>query len=619
MTKTKDWSKIIHHKPKEYKKNAVNQKACVGFDTETSNGACGLLCTSESVALESHDALEILQFLTQKPFSKTVNVFFNLGYDTNAILKLLPERNIKEIATHNETVITEPDVYKIRIIPNKFLKINNSKFFDAWQFFKYEPDSRLDTVAQKYLKTGKIDVEEITGVKKENYKFSDFSNPEIQKYCVMDALLTKQLFDVVIDNSNKVGMLCNNPYSCATLSKNYFFNTVGIKNPYWYYFNGENSKRSFEMAFNAYNGGRFEVFQKGTFNDVHEYDVNSMYPAQISKLQNIFDIDFITCKNEQAFDRLRNKQTFYAFLEIEAKQDMEINILPVVDETGVLVYPKGKVHRFITYPELQLLEKYNQEYKIIHGLIGEPKNGKVEYPFREPINNIFNERKKYDKSNFISSLYKIIMNSNYGGYIEINIDLSKDGNGNIEDMIPDDASEEFLYKSFKAGKYFCPPYASYITAMARCFLTDTMLQNDYDSILSCFTDSILGSKPLNGLELGSELGTWEYAHYDSASIVGTGLYYMQNEKKSKTRTRGFRFMGIDEFDFKKFLGNEYEITKNIKLKEAIRQDRLADFNKILKEKKEVDLNFDKKRKWNDKFNNVDDVFNKQIKSTAIEV
>ena len=652
--KTTDFNKLKFRTYRYFQFDSKEQREIKGWDTETSRGQCGLLCNSDGQVIESHDIDTLLMHLTEENYQKTVNMFYNLTYDYSAILKCLPAKNIEEIAVNN---FTQYHDYKLQLIPKKLFKIQKDvtsdsgkirpktwKYFDMWQFFKYEKSGSLDAVSEKYLGEHKVDVEGITGISKAEYKFKDFKNEEIQKYCIDDSLKVAKLGKIISESCNHIGLMFNQPYSCATLSMNYVYGLKGVKSPLWFFFNRPKNRKVFEYAFNTYSGGRFEVTQRGTFQDVWEYDVNSMYPKRTCELQDIFKTDFEFCKSEQAVDKLRNKETYYVFLKIKVKPDMKfINILPIREE-GLIIYPRTTKHitAWVTLPELELLEKYNQDFQILEGFVGTPEV--VEYPYQAIFEEIYSERMKYPKSHFLSSLYKIIMNSFYGKKIEMNLNLTIDDSKedakachDVLDMLLDEENEDIVLREYIPGKFFCPPYASMITSTARCVVADAMLSapEPEQNIVGCFTDSVISLCELD-LPVSSTMGDWEMHQYDEMNMVGTGVYYLHsNSGEQKTRTRGFKFMNMADFDFATFLQSKYPTKKNISLKEAVRTHDLDNFNVIMscqKEKtdkkpdctkcqystcpckKEVNINFDMKRKWDREFKSVSDIFKSRIGS-----
>jgi hypothetical protein len=646
--KTLDFDKLKFKSFKYYRNNDSKQKEVVGWDTETYNGQCGLLCNSYGQIFHTNNIDMLLGHMTEMPFAKTVNLFYNLVYDYSAIFKCLPKENIKEIAMTNTTTYKD---FELFIIPRKMLKITipvtrkngnqgtqSFKYFDLLQFFKFEKSASLDNVSAKYLQERKIDVEGNLGYDKGKFKFSDFADPKLQEYCVDDCVKVRKLAEIVCDSCGSIGLSFNQPYSCATLSMNYVYGVKGIKTPLWFYFNKPKNRKVFEYAFYSYSGGRFEVMQRGTFYGVNEYDVNSMYPDKIRKLQNVYNTDFEFCRNQNSIDALRDDAA-YMFLKINVKQkDKYINILPFRRE-GLMISPRHKQYAqtYINKHELDLLDKYNVDYSIVDGYVGTAEAKDLVY--KEVFETIYHARMKYPKSHFLSSLYKIIMNSFYGKTIEMNVlveeleHLEETCGTNSEltvcndvlDMVIDEKNDDLIVKSFIAGKYFCPVYAADITAPSRCVVTDAMLQAKPETIIGCFTDSVLCTDKLN-LPVSETMGEWELSKYDELNMVGTGVYYMHNyeltdkgEKKEKTRTRGFKLLNMNDFDFSLFLANQYKTRKTISLKQAAIQNNYDDFNVISEENKELNINFDTKRMWERDFKSVKDIFKTQMTSATLVV
>jgi hypothetical protein len=645
--KTLDFQKVKFKSFKFYKTGDVKQKEVVGWDTETSKGQCGLLCNSNGQIFDTHDIDMLLGHMTEIDYSKTVNLFYNLVYDYSAIFKCLPKENIKEIAMTNTTKYKD---FKLFIIPHKMMKISipyvlkngkdgikNFKYFDLLQFFKFEKSASLDNVSKKYLNEGKLLIEEDTGIDKSKYTWNDFHNPKIQAYCVDDCMKVKKLAEIICDSCETIGLSFNQPYSCATLSMNYVYGLMGVKSPLWFYFNSPKNRKVFEYAFNSYSGGRFEVMQRGTFDNIYEYDVNSMYPDKIRKLQNVFNTQFEFCRNDNAFQSSR-EDACYAFMKIHVKQKHPfINILSFRHE-GLTVCPRNREYAttFVNKHEIELLEKYNVDFSIVDGYIGVAQE--EDYVYKKIFEDIYAARMKYPKSHFLSSLYKIIMNSFYGKTIEMNIVLEEselleekcETNSelticnDILEMVVDEQNETIVVKNFIAGKYFCPVYATDITAPSRCVVTDAMLQAENQqeaSIIGCFTDSVLSKHKLN-LPVTENMGDWELSQHDKLHMVGTGVYNMYNlvkgeKDKEKTRTRGFKLLGMSDFCFDMFLENKYKTRKTLSLKQSVIQNNYEDFNVISEENKELNINFDTKRKWDRDFKNVADIFKSQISSSTI--
>jgi hypothetical protein len=126
----------------------------MAFDTETVNGRCFLISDSDGNHLndkEFKDLTGLLSYLNQKKYRITNNWFYNLEYDTNAILHFLTFDERQFIASFN---YVNYDKYRISIIPKKELKISvlqddkllhTTAFYDLAQFYNFK---KLETLAK---------------------------------------------------------------------------------------------------------------------------------------------------------------------------------------------------------------------------------------------------------------------------------------------------------------------------------------------------------------------------------------------------------------------------------------------------------------------------------------
>ena len=600
---------------------------------------------------------------------KTLNVFFNLGYDNNALIAHLPYK-YREFYAQYGYVIFE-NMY-ISGIPGKSIDIANAqavksikeekgkytielnngdiketkrkytiyydidantyiidtkvKWFDLWQFFKYETvSSSLDACSFKYLGAKKTDVE-FFGYNKGNLPLDEI----ILSYCVQDCNLTKKLCDMVIEACNDVGLLFNAPYSCATISADYFFVNQGLTNPglfIWDYKQQINYKNLeiFRYAFNAYKGGRTEVCKRGNYEEVYEYDVCSMYPTNMCKLYDVFKASWFFSEDEKEIKNLildsDNVAYMFVLCDVELNNNY-VNPLPF-SNNGYYIYGYGNLKDYyLTLPEIQQIETLQLgKIKIKSAWIG-LKNGKDEYIFKDIIEKLYKKRKEYSKTDFRNSLIKIILNSIYGRFIEVN----KNININDEDinLLEDDfdiMNEDIIKKTYQAGKYFCSPYACYITALSRTKLFEQIYKHK-ESFIASFTDSIFSTEKIHEsqtFKIGGDLGQWEQDKGE-LTIIGSGVYRMEyDNEKTKLRTRGYHIkenlggadsFGLNGFGLDELITQGVEQTKVMKLKESIIQDKQEGFNTFISEYKELNKNFDKKRLWNIRLNSLQDCYKK---------
>src|SRR5690606_28141033 len=100
---------------------------------------------------------------------------------------------------------------------------------------------------------------------------------------------------------------------------------------------------------------------------------------------------------------------------------------------------------------------------------------------RNLVNYLFNNRLKYSKTNkSVSEMFKTIINSLYGITFELT-DVYKE------------KEDEIYWEGYRAGDFFNPVIASYITAFIRTYLSEVsynIVQNGGEVYLN-MTDSII--------------------------------------------------------------------------------------------------------------------------------
>lgn len=630
------------------------QKHCVSFDTETRKGKPFLLCDSNGNVITEHKDM-VDHLLSQKD---TLNTFYNLQYDKNAILKTLSKDALRFFAKYEYCI--EDNIYFGGIgaksfelaycIPsdlkkktyidhegNEFSLSKKVKFFDTWQFFKFEKSAKLDDVSKKYLNDQKVPITDL------GYDITNLPlDQTVIDYCIHDAELTKRLTDIIINSCNDIGMLFNAPYSCATLSADYFYKTVTdikpfvIPNPKRFLFNFKDktiNSRNYDIcyyAYNSYAGGRTEVTKKGMFENAHCYDVTSMYPYQMTLLEDCGKLFWkkITTTKELIDSGIDN--IAYGFFRVNIKIP-ESYILPLPIRQNVLKYVYGDLqNQYCTLEELKTIVELDildyEDIEILSGWIGiRYDDNEMMYPFRDTINLLFEQRSLYSKDDFRNLLFKILLNSIYGRFIEVNAnyEVSKDIDASNY-MDYDITSDDVCKKTWTCGNYFNPIYAAYITAKARCYLFNAAKQKE-DAFIACFTDSVMSEDKLD-LPEGKKLGQWEYEKGD-LFMIGTGFYTFDGviQTETKFRTRGVHVTKenkndkLTNIDFDNIFRYGYKEKRVRKLKESVIQDRLDDFNCFEEKVKMKDINFDQKRKWDFDYKSIEEIRQKQCNSKPLKI
>jgi hypothetical protein len=391
--------------------------------------------------------------------------------------------------------------------------------------------------------------------------------------------LTQELAEVLIKKFESYGVFPQKLYSTAYVSWQYFKNNCDIpliKN-IW-----NNHKQLIQYAMDSYNGGKFEVTEKGIDN-YYEYDIVSAYPYEI---RNLVDISHAYIVHEKAY----KKNSTYGFLYCDIYIPFDI-YSPVAMKQGELnIYPVGYITKCITKNEYEYLVSVGCDVKIkdAYWIITADRR----YPFRTEIDRLIKVKDKYKRNNQQLDYHtiKIFLNSLYGKFVQ---------------LVP--------YKDkWKAGYNWNIIYGSVITA--NCRLRISEMQQKYDSVVAVHTDSIISTKPLDFPEKGN-LGDMVHEISGKGVILGSGIYQVGN----KTKFRGFdtKLQLMDVLNVK---SDKLKIMKKRPLswrEVAFHNWAASDINHFMNIEKNVNINFDKKRIWLDDYKTYNEIYKHKVYSTAI--
>lgn len=573
--------KYIWKKQKVYRKNA---EICA-FDTETINGYCRLITDSYGKFAFTKSFEDCADFIMDEKHQGKRNFFFNLRYDSQAILKYLP---VSVLDLLHQVNSVEYGAYDIRLVEKKFFSISKEhrtvRFFDISQFYRKSLKVCAPLVGMKKLE---FDVTELTE--------KDFGNPKMLTYCIEDSRIAQKLAERFVNLTSSV-CPTKDFYSCASVSKKWLLTNFDVKFP--------RHTKLLDFALKSYRGGRFETMQRGYFDKLYNYDIRSAYPTEIAELED--------CNGSVISDAEYHPDAAHSFL----KCDVEIYnslISPLgAKQKTLMIYPNGVFKDiYLTKREYELIDKLGFPIKVKEGMHLIGSSGK---PFHDEIHRIFNLRNEY-KQNGDDREYilKIILNSTYGCFIQLT--KTKEVSSEETDNYSRIGNEIVFFKNkFKAGTLFNPIWAAEITANVRCKLFEDSFRKA-NNIIAYATDGILTTSELP-LDIGYKLGEYEKCA-DSGIVLGCGIYALQE----KQRMRGFSQNKCDLFELIK--NNLDSNTINVNqfrprnLGECIKQNRVGDLNKFEQVNKQLNINFDTKRVWERPFTNCRDVMNSQIMSVPL--
>lgn len=554
------------------KKNIVISDI-IGLDTEAyENGIPFIICFSDGNIIKPE---LIYKVLNEEKYKNKNFGCYNLKYDSGNILFFLTDYERFDLWKYGDTTI-ERENKKIFItyIPHKFLsfrfnKKNTVKIWDIAQFFKMT----LDSASRKYLNKSKKDIE----TKKFNLQYVNKNYDKIAKYCIQDSVLCSQLAHFFLESCAGFGIRCTALYSYASLSLQYFSDRTRIVDIERIY---KNYSGLIEHALDAYQGGKFEVTQKGLFKNAYEYDIVSAYPYEIA---NLADLRF----SKIIFNKQYEKNAYYGF--IRCKVIIKRDFFPTAGlmEQGTRIYPIGEYHITLTKNEYEYYIENNIQVVIISAywiFINNPV-----FPYKKVIDELFSLKNRYKgKDETFYSLSKYMMNSFYGKTCQM-INKIKRKN----DM-------EYL----DAGRAFNPIHAAIITANTR--LKVSKIQNMYkENCLAVHTDSVILSNKLPDEITGGKLGQFEYVESGQCIIVACGCYQIGDSCAFK----GFRPLITENGKIENwsYILNKYHDKKEIPYTALMVQSwiettfrgKQEETNQFANKEKNISLNKDIKRTWPD--------------------
>lgn len=297
-----------------------------------------------------------------------------------------------------------------------------------------------------------------------------------------------------------------------------------------------------DYSMRAYHGGKIESYVLGSIKKGFIVDLTSAYPSVLAKLP------LLTGKIHKYKGSTGLEQFFYAFIHCDIYVKNSKLIHPIIVENPLNhsnISPWGCIENVvITKPEYDYMLKKGCEITVYDYIGCEHKN---EFPYETLVNDLFEKRliAKNQKNPALEQLYKTILNSLYGITYELT-DLYEEIDNHIN------------WIGYRAGDYFNPIIASYITGTTRTILSETshnVIENGGEVFLN-MTDSIIfdGQITLDVFSEQKRLGTFEPPEpIKNIMILGAGRYEYQNEfdKKWIIKSRGFEVKVKDKSFYSK--------------------------------------------------------------------
>lgn len=521
------------HKLNIFKKGKF--KKVFGFDTETNEGFARVITSSFSKKEYKRisDIDEGLEFLTRKKYRYSFNMFWNIQFDFDAIMKFLPIENFIELYSMGKTTYKD---FKIEYIPRKFFTIATIKrkakytFYDASQYYDRKS---LETASSEFLGEHK------TGEDLDKNKMNtdlDYFNENLFKiilYCYQDSYLTQRLTDLFLENGKTdLQFYPKRPISGATIAREYFRDNCYIPPiDYFIGYVGEDRRKkekiepnpnyyarikALEMFYTGYRAGRIEILQKGTFEKLYICDIKSAYAYGMTQL-----IDFT--KGEWYKTNQYNEYATEGIYLCQVYSPENNFFSPFVRNNKAVSrneYPNGVFYSILCKTEIDAYNRIfpNCDIKIIEGYEFIHNDEPSYYPFRETVKTLYKRKNECKSDEKIKKAFLKGLNNWYYGKT-------------IQKVYPPE---------FKISNVWNPFYAYMITAYCRIALLTTAMQNP-SSIVMFSTDSIHSTEKLN-TPAYPELGDFEQKESGRCICVMAGIYEMDILKDGKiiksTKHRG---------------------------------------------------------------------------------
>jgi hypothetical protein len=574
-----------------------DNRPVLGWDTETCNGKVSLIANGLKEHYIVRSFKDILNFWfrdtnnMENPAMFSLNFFYNLEYDQNAVIKHLPDRKLLEIIKKDGCTYLGADIH---VIKGKCLKIKyhdrTVKFFDISPFYMGDKDDLcgLERTYNRVFGEGKF--------RKSMSAARDFPADEITEadvdYCIADAKACQDLAQHFISVSRQFFNV-KNYYSPASLGKALMRKNLWAEG---YRFRPSMVQ---DAALRSFGGARIECLVRGHIDKAYFMDISSAYPWAMTEL-----IDDSGIQVSKAEYLPESKHSFFR-VDVDIPEEWHIGPLRLLLKNQV-IYPVGTLKDVpITKVEYELLAEYGLKMRINKGfhILGESSFKPFAY-----MKDVYNERMRLKALDDIRQIpLKLALNASYGALIEtrkVVVKADSKVDSQETDLIPQ--NREFIAECsrFRAGAFFNPIFASEVTASIRCRMFKDSFMASEDVIFYA-TDCICASKPFD-LDFMSKdapvLGYYELGERGSGYVNGSGVYTFELENgKLKAGGRGFgRSLDIRPYMHQNTDRIRFERRGPRKLKES--RNDLRNFNifrKSNEEYKMLNLNFDRKRIWND--------------------
>lgn len=425
----------------------------------------------------------------------------------------------------------------------------------------------------------------------------------LKEYNINDALISKKYMEFFQKTLNKLGGNCKLTISSCSFD---LFRRKYLKISLMKEEKVLQDNTITDWIFLCYHGGRTEAFNKGTYDDVFYYDVNSLYPSVM--IENYYPVpQSILIPEKLSIENIIN---YFGVSEclVEAP-DINIPVLPV--KTTKLLFPIG-IFRGVWTNEL-LKYALSLGYKIIeiYKQIIYTKKIKLFYNYVKDLYGLRLSLKLLNSTE--EQTIKLFLNTLYGKFgqkknINYNIiPISEMTDKKLSKFIDagyeiNESGDKLFFiigkENEKYPKNTFPIIASYVTSYAQIYMHKLYLK--YPPLYTD-TDSIITSYKIDDNNLlGNGLGKLKCEKFGTIEIYGPKCYAFNKIPTVKGIYFNKEMKPTEKYElFKNYISNmPIEQNNFIKLKASLRRIGGILPNQKITTMKQLSNNIEEKRIFN---------------------
>jgi len=445
----------------------------------------------------------LLDSAAEKP--DAIHIAFGFNYDVSNILRELPHRYLRMLATYTKTIWMG---YKIEHVPHKWFAVSRGntriKIYDIRSFFggNYQgalEDFRIGTDEERAaIAAGKGD--------RPYFKWAEIES--IRNYYRLELKLGPVLMDKLRELFKLAGYVPRSWHGPGALAR------MALKRHKIYNAMKPSPPAIHLAALFAFAAGRFELFIAGHIRStIYNGDIHSAYPYFATMLPNLAKGKWRTGRNYEP-----GKFALY-HIRYRAKPDNR-RPYPLFRrlDNGSIVWP-NEVEGWYWSPEAELVAK-DPDAEFLEAYIFDELDPS-DRPFKF-LAEMYDLRRKWkDDGNAAEYTLKLIINSVFGQLAQ---------------------RAGWDRKTNSAPRSHQIEWAGFITSSCRAAVY-TAARKCGEKLVSIDTDGIYSSAPIPDLDIGPNLGQWDTTEYTDGVFWQSGIYCLatgEGWKKAKNKSRGIR-------------------------------------------------------------------------------